>query len=330
MKRVANAATSVRTLSLVIMTVFGSILASAAFGQQARTSALAVASPPSNNLAPLNSQVTERLRIGPGDLLTINVFDVPELQQIVRVSEKGDAIVSLVGSMHLAEMTVAEAQNAIENEYRDHKMLINPHVSILVTDYATQGISVLGEVEKPGVYPLLGPHSLLEIISAAGGLTQLAGSTVSVRGRNGAEKVVQLDASNPHNALAQDVELQPADTVVVARAAFVFVVGDVGKPGGFPMQNNGKLTVLQAIALASGVNKTASLSHAKIIHRTQSGLQEADIHLAKLLQGKSPDMALAAEDIVFIPNSKLKSAVAGGFSSAVQAATQAVIYTVRP
>jgi polysaccharide export outer membrane protein len=154
----------------------------------------------------------------------------------------------------------------------------------------------------------------------------LAGSSVSIRGRNGAEQVVQLDANDPQRALAQDVELHPADMVVVARAAVVYVVGDVGKPGGFPMQNNGKLTVLQAIALASGVNKTAALGHAKIIHDTQSGYQESDIHLAQLLQGKSPDMALAPQDIIFVPNSKLKSAVAGGFSVAVQAAATAVIY----
>ena len=74
------------------------------------------------------------------------------------------------------------------------------------------------------------------------------------------------------------------------------------------------------------MNKTAALGHAKIIHDTQSGYQESDIHLAQLLQGKSPDMALAPEDIIFVPNSKLKSAVAGGFSVAVQAAATAVIY----
>ena len=96
------------------------------------------------------------------------------------------------------------------------------------------------------------------------------------------------------------------------------------------MQNNGRLTVLQAVALASGVNKTAALGHAKIIHKGPSGYREADIHLAQLLQGKAPDMQLTAEDILFVPNSKLKSAVAGGFTSAVQAATTAAIYTIKP
>lgn len=280
--------------------------------------------------ATLEPEVAARLFIGPGDLLNITIFNVPELQQTVRVSDTGDVMLSLIGNMHLAGMTMAAAASALEDEYRNRKMLVDPHVTILVTEYATEGISVLGEVTKPGVYPLLGPHSLLDIISAAGGLTPSAGSTVSIRRRSGAEQVVQLNVNDPQKALAQDVKLQPADMVIVARAAIVYVVGDVGRPGGFMMQNNGKLTVLQAIALASGVNKTAALSHAKIIHKTPSGYVEADIHLARLLQGRSPDMALAPEDIVFVPNSKLKSAVAGGFTSVVQAATTAVVYTARP
>ncbi len=328
MKCVTNSAVTVFIARLVLPIAIAALAAPALLGQQAGVSTLPASPTSADRRATLNPEMAARLFIGPGDLLTIAVFNVPELQQTVRVSDTGDAVLSLIGKMHLAGMTVAAAAAALEDEYRNRKMLVDPHVTILVTEYATEGISVLGEVSKPGVYPLLGPHSLLDIISAAGGLTASAGSTVSIRRRTGAEQVVQLDANNPQKALAQDIELQPADVVVVARAAVVYVVGDVGKPGGFMMQNNGKLTVLQAIALASGVNKTAALSHAKIIHRTPSGYVENDIHLARLLQGKSPDMALAPEDIVFVPNSKLKSAVAGGFTSVVQAATTAAI--IRP
>jgi polysaccharide biosynthesis/export protein len=315
---------------LVLPIAFVFMLAPALLSQQTSTSMRSAVHLAADKQAPPNIQSTPRLVIGAGDLLTITVFNVPELLQTVRVSETGDAAVSLIGSMHLADITVADAQVAIENEYRSRKMLVDPHVSILVAEYATEGVSVLGEVAKPGVYPLLGPHTLLDIISAAGGLTGSAGSNVTIRRRSGAEQVVQLDANDPQKSLAQDVNLYPSDMVVVARAAVVYVVGDVGKPGGFPMQNNGRLTVLQAIALAAGVNKTASLSHAKIIHKDPSGYKEADIHLAQLLQGKAPDRELAPEDIVFVPNSKLKSAAAASYTSAVSAATTAVIYAIRP
>lgn len=330
MKWVRISAIAVFIPKLALPIAIAALAAPALLGQQAGVSTLPASPTPADRRATLNPEVAARLFIGPGDLLNITIFNVPELQQTVRVSDTGDVVLSLIGNMHLAGMTVAAAASAIEDEYRNRKMLVDPHVTILVTEYATEGISVLGEVTKPGVYPLLGPHSLLDIISAAGGLTPSAGSTVSIRRRSGAEQVVQLNVNDPQKALAQDVELQPADMVIVARAAIVYVVGDVGRPGGFMMQNNGKLTVLQAIALASGVNKTAALSHAKIIHKTPSGYAEADIHLARLLQGRSPDMALAPEDIVFVPNSKLKSAVAGGFTSVVQAATTAVVYAARP
>jgi polysaccharide biosynthesis/export protein len=308
------------------------LLAPAVFSQKMSALAAPASTAMSDNQITATSQVpaASGLRIGPGDLLTINIFDVPELQQVVRVSDSGEAVLLLVGNIRLGGLTVAAAQTVLEQEYRKRNFLLNPQVSILVTEYATQGISVMGEVTKPGVYPLQGPHTLLEIISAAGGLTQLAGSTVSVRSQDGAERVVHLDANDPQKALAQDVELKPADTVVVSRAAIVYVVGDVGKPGGFAMQNNGTLTVLQAIALASGVNKTASLSHSKIIHRTPSGAQETDIHLSALLQGKSPDLPLEPEDILFVPNSKLKTAAAGSFNSVVQAATTAIVYSIHP
>jgi polysaccharide export outer membrane protein len=287
------------------------------------------APPPSSGI-PLSRSANAKLVIGPGDLLTVSVFNVSDLQQTVRVSENGDASLSLVGKMHLADLTVAEAQTAIEDAYRTKKMLLDPHVNVLVTEYGTAGVSVLGEVAKPGVYPLLGPHTLLDMISTAGGLTQFAGGSVSIRSRDGLEQTVQLDANDPQNALARDVQLHPSDTVVISRAAVVYVVGDVGKPGGFEMQNNGRLTVLQAIALASGVNKTASLSHAKIIHKGASGYEYADLHLADLLHGKVADQELQPEDIVFVPNSKLKSAAASAFPSAVGAAATAAVYVVRP
>ncbi|HEY2645433.1 MAG TPA: polysaccharide biosynthesis/export family protein [Candidatus Acidoferrales bacterium] len=306
-------------------------LAPGSFGRQTNAAMRSVVpSAAANGPTTAGAESPAKLVIGPGDLLTVSIFNIPELLQTVRISETGDAVLSLIGNIHLADMTVADAEVAVENEYRNRKMLVDPHVNILVTDYATEGVSVLGEVTKPGVYPLMGPHTLLDIISAAGGLTGSAGNTVSIRRHSGEEQIITLDANDPHKALARDVELHPSDMVIVARAAIIYVVGDVSKPGGFPMQNNGKMTVLQAIAMASGVNKTASLSHAKIIHKDPTGYKEADIHLAKLLEGKAPDRELEPEDIVFVPNSKLKSAVAGGYSSALSAATTAIIYTIRP
>ncbi|MGI8959259.1 MAG: polysaccharide biosynthesis/export family protein [Bryobacteraceae bacterium] len=274
----------------------------------------------------LNALTPAITRVGPGDLLSIKVFDVPELEQTVRVGDAGDATFSLIGRVHVSGKTTAELQEALEGEYRTRNLLVDPHIAVLVTEYATQGVSVMGEVTHPGTYPLIGPHTLLNLISTAGGLTQLAGETVSIGHHDGSAQIIVLNANDPAKALARDVQVMPGDRVVVSRASIIYVVGDVGKPGGFQMQNNGKLTVLQAIALASGVNKTAALNQAKLIHNTESGYLESNIHLDRLLHGKSPDIPLAAQDILFVPNSRLKTAVASGFSTAIQAITTAAIY----
>lgn len=265
-------------------------------------------------------------RIGPGDMLSINVFEVPELAQTVRVSDSGEASFSLIGSLAVAGKTTNELQALLEREYRNRNMLLDPHITVLVTEYATQGVSVLGEVANPSTYPLIGPHTLLNMISAAGGLTQLAGGSVTIAHRDGTEQTAVLEPNNPTKTLAQDVQVQPGDRIMIARASIVYVVGDVGKPGGYQMQNNGKLTVLQAIALASGTNRTAALSQAKIIHETSAGYQEAKINLKKLLHGSSPDIPLMANDILFVPNSKLKTAVASSFTTVIQSASMAAIY----
>jgi polysaccharide export outer membrane protein len=226
----------------------------------------------------------------------------------------------------VAGKTPAEIAAWLEDAYVSRLLLRDPHVTVLVTEYATQGVAVMGEVMKPGTYPLLGPHTIVDLLSAAGGLTQAAGETASIAHQDGTTQEIVLDTNNPRHTIAVDVPVRPGDRIVVSRAAVVYVVGDVGKPGGFTMQNNGKLSVLQAIALASGANKTADLGKARILHKTEAGYEERQVALNRLLRSDLPDETLAPNDILFVPNSKLKSAIANGFSTAVQAAAMASIY----
>ena len=164
MKWITSSVVAAFISRLVLPIAIVVLAAPALLGRQTNTSTLPGARAAADRGTPLNPEVAPRLLIGPGDLLTVTVFNIPELQQTVRISETGDAILSLIGNMHLAGMTVADAAAALEDEYRNRKMLVDPHVTLLVTEYATEGISVLGEVTRPGVYPLLGPHSLLDII----------------------------------------------------------------------------------------------------------------------------------------------------------------------
>ena len=130
----------------------------------------------------------------------------------------------------------------------------------------------MGEVRNPGVYPLLGARDLLDLISEAGGLNPQAGKDVIITHRSDFDHPITVRlGSKPGSPSGVNVDIRPGDTIVVSHEGIVYVVGDVGKPGGFRIENNDRLTVLQAIALAQGTNKTAALNRAKVIRKTDTG-----------------------------------------------------------
>jgi polysaccharide biosynthesis/export protein len=267
------------------------------------------------------------LQIAAGDLLDLSVFDTPELSTKLRVDEHGNVSLPLAGVLAVSGMTAEQAGLAIEARLRQTEILKDPHVSVTVLEYATQGVTVVGEVKNPGVYPLLGSHGLLDLISAAGGVTPNAGKAVTVTHRSDPDHpvIVKIE-SRPGSTAAVKVDISPGDTIMVSHAGIVYVVGDVGKPGGFLIENNDRLTVLQAVALAQGTNKTAALNQAKLIRKTETGRQEMPVPLKKILSNNAADEPLADGDILFIPTSQAKNAAYRGMETALQMATGVVVY----
>jgi polysaccharide biosynthesis/export protein len=271
-----------------------------------------------------------KIRIGPGDLLEFSVFDVPELTQVVRVSDDGDAAITLLGVLHLAGMTAADARSLVETRLRDGGFLLDPHVSLMIREYGTQGVSVVGQVNKPGIYPALGAHNLLDILSMAGGTTPSAARYVSIKRRRSDQTVTANLSNEPGELLATNVELQPGDTVIVPKAGIVYVIGDVGRPGGFIMQANGKMTLLQAVAFAAGINRTAAAGSTRLIRKTDVGsFEEATINLKRILKGKTDDIPLRPEDIVYVPFSTPKS-ILEHTPALAQSAAAAAVYQAVP
>jgi polysaccharide biosynthesis transport protein len=257
-----------------------------------------------------SAPVAYALKISTGDLLDLKVFDTPDLSAKLRVDEHGNISLPLGGTIGVSGLTAEESASAIEKRLRDDKILKDPHISVTVLEYATQGIAVLGEVKNPGVYPLLGAHGLLDLISAAGGTTPNAGRTVTITHRDDADHPVIAKIDNgTANSSAYKVDVRPGDTIMVSHAGIVYVVGDVGKPGGFLLEKNDQLTVLQAVALAQGANRTASLNQAKLIRVVDSQRQEMPIPLKKILSNKAADEPLADGDILFVPSSGPKNAL---------------------
>lgn len=273
------------------------------------------------------------LSISSGDLLDVQVFDTPELSTKLRVDAQGEVSLPVGGVIHVQSLTAEQAAHAIQARLLQADVLKDPHVNVFILEYATQGVTVLGEVKNPGIYPLLGPHTLFDLVSAAGGVTPNAGKAVTITHRGASSQQLQsgevttVNMSNdPALAAKANIAIQPGDTIVVSRAGVVYVVGDVSKPGGFLIDNNDRLTVLQAIALAQGANRTAKLNGARLIRKTSAGREESDLKLKKILANKATDPLLNDGDIIFIPSSEAKNYTYRGIEAAIAMATGMVTY----
>jgi polysaccharide biosynthesis/export protein len=285
---------------------------------------------PGNGHVSSNKQMPVSLKIASGDLLQITVFDVPEMTQEVRVGSNGHAQLALIGDINLAGLTGQQAADTIANELRNRRLLLRPQVNVLVKEFASQGVSVTGEVQHPGVYQVLGSRTLLDLISMAGGLTNVADTRVTVKRRDGAEEkiVARLRTDDAETSLANDVQIYPGDLVLVPRAGIVYVLGDVNRPGGFVMQDSGKITLLQALAQAGGSSKTASASKSVLMRKNAQGYVTTKLQVRRIERGQDPDIELHANDIVFIPDNRLKNLISESEGVAAAIGSASIYATV--
>jgi len=287
-------------------------------------------------------------RIGAGDLLAINVFEAHELSGPVRVSAGGEITLPLIGVVAAGNLTPRELELVLQELLR-RKFIKDPHVSVQVTEMESHTVSVMGAVNKPGVVQIRGSRSLLEVLAMAEGLAPDAGNTVQVvrkpmPNRKQTQIVTQVANISPSVLLRNDgttapmeadflevdlkdllesddarhnVLVHPGDIVKVQPAGLVYVVGEVRKPGGFPLKSNERLTVLQALALSEGLTPAAAKGDALIIRTGQDGQRtKIPVDLGQLLKAKTADISLEARDIVFVPGSTTK-AIARGSADAL-------------
>jgi polysaccharide biosynthesis/export protein len=268
------------------------------------------------------------IHLGAGDLVKVELYGAPELATEARISNSGDLSLPLIGQVHLAGLSLEGAQGAIAERYSKGGFINNPQVTLFVKEYATQGVAIFGEVQKPGIYALIGPHRLFDAISMAGGLTEKAGRIITVTHRDRPKEPVTVEFSrDPNKSVDSNIDLTPGDTILVSKAGVVYVVGDVGQPSGFLLDKNDSLTVLQAIALAQGVKPTAQLTHARLIRRGTNGAPvEVPINLRDILAAKAPDVQLQADDIVFVPSSMAKGAMRRSMEAIIQTAVGVAIF----
>lgn len=272
------------------------------------------------------SQSAPSIVIGPGDTLTVSVFDIKELSGQFRVSQKGRIDMPLIGKLAVEGLTAHEAAALIQQKLRSGGFVLHPQVTVLVSEYATQGADVMGEVHNPGIYPTLGSRRLLDMLTLAGGVTSSAGKLVTI-----------IHGNDPHHpvylALAQNAAglklqanpvIRPGDTIVVQKAGIVYVLGDVHRPGGYLIDNNERLSLLQVLSLAGGNTDTANMSDLRLIRKLPSGKEEIKLNLKKIYLGKEADIAVNDRDIVYVPSSKFKTFIYRGFAGIATTANTAV------
>ena len=267
--------------------------------------------------------------IGVGDLLKVSILGAPDSDQEVRVGADGNVVLNFIGTVHVAGETTAQAQNEIAKKLVAGGFFTDPQVSVFTKEYATQGVSVMGEVQKPGVYPVLGARKLFDVLSLAGGTTPKAGKVISITHRDQPQTPLSVSLSNDASeSVKSNVDIYPGDTIVVSKAGMVYVVGDVHRPTGVPMDNT-NMTVLQAIAMAEGTELNRGLNKAKLIRRSSGAPKEIPLPLKDMLSSKVPDIRLEAEDIIFVPSSTAKKAGVRTMEGIIQAAT-GMMYGLRP
>ncbi len=250
-------------------------------------------------------------RIGANDLLSVEVFGLDDFDRQVRVLRDGTISLPLLGSVTVEGLSLEAAQTEISRLLAEKRLVRDPQVSLFVEEYLSRGVSVQGAVQRPGIYQMLGPRSLLEVIGEAGGLSgregERAGRQIFVvrRDSRGQQTRLELDARRLVGEGDPDlnIPLQPGDVVVVPfdRKQRVYVSGAVQNPGAVEFLESEGISLLQAITAAGGPNERAKLSRVAIKRRLDNGEEEQiQLNLKRIKNGKDPDVPLQKNDTVVV------------------------------
>lgn len=299
--------------------------------------------------------------IGPGDLLSIEVFDVPELSRDVRVNETGFVAIPLIPvKVQAGGLTQFQFQDKLAELLQVNGLVTHPQVTVTVKEQHSQPITVIGSVRNPITIQAVHQMDLLQVLSQAGGISEDAGSKVLItRKARAPEPVGDSDGSLPadtatappansataaENTITIDlndlldsgdpkynIPLFGGDVITVPRAGVVYAVGAVQRPGGFVMQSDRQqLTVLKVLSLAGGLTTTAKPGSAVILRQPPGSQQRQQlaVDVKKILSLKSEDVSLRQNDILYVPDSTGKHALRRSAEVAIAIATGVAVVRV--
>jgi polysaccharide biosynthesis/export protein len=247
-------------------------------------------------------------QIGPGDLLNVKVMQAPELDSQARVNSQSSISLPLLGSIEVAGLTAVGAQQRI-SDLLSEKYMHDPHVVVSIAEYKSKRVAVIGSVQTPGTYELLGKGSLLDALAQAGGLAEDASEIAYVtrKDKAGNEKSVEIDLDLLLDKGQSDlnIPIHMGDVVYIPEAGVVYVDGAVENPGSFPLEDD--MTVSQAIAAAGGFDDVASASDIKLVRNVNGQIQLTPINMELIHEGTELDIELQDQDVVVVGASGFKS-----------------------
>lgn len=280
--------------------------------------------------------------LGPDDQITIRAFQAQELSD-KPIQIPGDGYISLpmVGRIKAAGLSVRQFEEELVERLKTY--VRDPQVTVFVSDYRSEPVSVVGAVGTPGVVQLRGRKNLVEVIAMAGGLKTEAGNTVTITrelsmgriplpdakdGPNGQFSIATVNLRNVMEAHdpAGNILIEANDVIMIPRAQRLYVVGEVTRPGAYELNEKDSVSVLQVVALAGGLTSKASSKKARILYQGSNSANrtETTANVKKILDGQAPDVQLHADDILFVPSSLPKSAGAATLQTALGMAGYAV------
>ena len=283
--------------------------------------------------------------LGPEDQLSVHVVDLEDISdKPVRIDPNGYIELPLVGRIHAAGLTVDQLRSSLAK--LASKYIDSPQITINVLDYRSRPVSILGEVNTPGLHQLQGPTRLIDVISLAGGLKPDAGQKLTITRQvkqgnlplpsshldaSGEFSIAELrlntllDGSKP----SENIEVRANDVISVSRSDMVYVVGEVRKAGGISLNSQEAMSITQALSLAEGTSTGANARKARILRAVDgkpSNKNEVPVNLSLVLSGKAPDLQMHANDVLFVPDNAPASAMKRATEAAIQIATGVMIY----
>ncbi|HXR75453.1 MAG TPA: polysaccharide biosynthesis/export family protein [Bryobacteraceae bacterium] len=285
--------------------------------------------------------------LGPGDVVVINGLNAEDLVgKPMRIDAKGELTLPLIGTVHAGGLTIPQLETLLNS--RLSVFVKHPQLIVSVSEYQSQPVSVVGAVNNPGIHQIQGRKTIVEMLSLAGGPRVDAGSAVTLtrsldQGRLPLPNE-HLDPSGHYSTAeislrditsgarpGENIFVMPHDVLAVSRASMIYVIGEVNKAGGFPIGDENAVTVVQALSMAQGCEHTADMRHARIIRNSQipNKREERVCDLQKILNGKSPDITLQADDILYVPGSTGKKIALKALETAITTGSGIAIWGIR-